>query len=429
MRTAIYVNLDGLRRDMIDPAVMPSLAGFGAGGARFDAHRTVFPSCTRVVSASVATGCHPGRHGLQGNSFVLMEDGRLVVHDAGRPDFLAHKRSVTGAALAVPTLAERVRPVGGAVVLSNVSPGATTAHDPDGHGHLYHRAGSFGPGPVPLTGPEALTIAPGIDGDAALTGFLVETVLRPPLPALAVLWSGQPDLDQHYHPLGGDKNLAMMRQVDALFRRIVDAVDALRAEGHDVLLMAGSDHGHQTVGTIVDIEAELIAAGLKAAPGSDDVVPVSNGTAVLIYVHPSVADRSGAIDTFLRSRPWCGALYAGDALAQVGQAPTHGLAFAVSMASDDTANGHGVPGTSAAAKPVEGKPDVIGAGQHGGLGMGEQSPFLFAQGGGFDGVGAVDQVTSVVDIAPTVLTFLDVPFGADGLDGRPLQGCVLNRAA
>ena len=429
MRTAIYVNLDGLRRDMIDAAVMPALAAFGADAVRFNAHRTVFPSCTRVVSASVATGCHPGRHGLQGNSFALIEAGRLVVHDAGRPDFLEHKRRVTGTALSVPTLAERVAGVGGAVILSNVSPGAATAHDPDGHGHLHHRAGNFGPGRVPLEGADAPAIEQGIGGDAAITGFLVDAVLREPLPALAVLWLNQPDLVQHYHPLGSPENLEVMGRVDGLFRRIVAAVEALRARGHDILLLVGSDHGHQTVSGIVDVEGELVAAGLKAAPGSDDVVAVSNGTATLIHVHPDAAGREAALDDFLQSRPWCGAVYRDGALAGIGQAPAHGLALAVSMADNGEANAFGVRGTSPAAKPVEGKPDIVGAGQHGGLGAGEQSPFLFAAGPGFDGGIDVDGTSSVIDIAPTVLTFLGVAFDPASMDGKALQAVAAPAAA
>ena len=428
MRTAIYVNLDGLRRDMIDHTVMPVLAAFGARATRFNAHRSVFPSCTRVVSASIATGCHPGRHGLQGNSFALMEDGRLIVHDAGRPDFLAHKLRVTGTALAVPTLAEFLHDVGGAVILSNVSPGAATAHDPEGHGHVYHRAGSFGPGRTPLTGSQALAIEQGIAGDAAMTDFLVGTVLRERLPALAVLWFGQPDLVQHFYPLGSEENLREMRAVDAHLQRVVNAVDALRARGLGILLLVGSDHGHQTVTEIIDIEGDLVEAGLKAAPGSGDVVSVSNGTSALIHVHPSATEKLDAVEGFLRSRPWCGALYRGGALAQIGQAPEHGLAMAVSMAYSDAANGFGVPGASPAAKPAQGKPDIVGAGQHGGDGSGEQSPFLFASGSGFEENTDVDQTSSVIDIAPTILTSLGVPFDPERFDGRALQSCALRRS-
>jgi predicted AlkP superfamily pyrophosphatase or phosphodiesterase len=75
MRRAILVILDGLRRDLISAKTTPNLAAFAKSAETFADYRTVFPSCTRVVSASVATGCYPARHELQGNSLVLMEDG------------------------------------------------------------------------------------------------------------------------------------------------------------------------------------------------------------------------------------------------------------------------------------------------------------------------------------------------------------------
>jgi len=50
-----------------------------------------------------------------------------------------------------------VAPHGGMILFSNVSPGAAYAHDPDGHGHVYHRAGSYAPGRKRIEGliPEA----------------------------------------------------------------------------------------------------------------------------------------------------------------------------------------------------------------------------------------------------------------------------------
>src|SRR5262249_20092215 len=138
MRRAVVVTVDGLRRDMISPEVTPHLTRLAAAAEQFANYRTVFPSCTRVVSASLASGCFPARHGLQGNSVALLENGELVLRDAGHPDFLQHKRRMTGHSLAMPTLAERVKDHGGAIIFSNVSPGAAYTHDPDGHGHVYH---------------------------------------------------------------------------------------------------------------------------------------------------------------------------------------------------------------------------------------------------------------------------------------------------
>ena len=121
MRHVVIVILDGLRQDFISEQTTPNLAALVERAQRFQNYKTVFPSCTRVVSASLATGCYPARHGLQGNSVALLEQGKLVLRDAGDPDFLQHKRRLTGHSLAVPTLAERVKNIGGAIIFSNVS--------------------------------------------------------------------------------------------------------------------------------------------------------------------------------------------------------------------------------------------------------------------------------------------------------------------
>ena len=96
MRRAIMVALDGLRRDFVTEATTPRLAAFMHQSTYFPAFRSAIPSATRIVSATFATGCFPARHTLQGNAVALMENVVLVPHDVGRPDFLAHKRAVTG---------------------------------------------------------------------------------------------------------------------------------------------------------------------------------------------------------------------------------------------------------------------------------------------------------------------------------------------
>ena len=123
-------------------------------------------------------------------------------------------------------------------------------------------------------------------------------------PPLASLWLGEPDATQHLQPLGSARQLASLGQADANAERVIAAVDVLRNRGDDVLLITCSDHGHQTVSRVVDIEAELIAAGLKDSRESVDVVTPTSGTATLIYVHPDSADRIAGIGAFLRSRDW-----------------------------------------------------------------------------------------------------------------------------
>jgi arylsulfatase A-like enzyme len=419
MRRVVVAVLDGLRRDLVTEAHMPALAGFARRSLTFAAHRSMFPSATRVVSASFATGCTPARHELQGNTLALLEEERLVYHDAGHPDFLQHKRRATGRSLAAPTLAERLAPHGGMILFSNVSPGAAYAHDPDGHGYVYHRAGSFGPGRKPLDGAHGLQIAQDAAGERAMTARFIDEVLIERRPPLALLWMAEPDATQHARPLGSPEHLAVLRQADANAARVIEAADKLRDKGDDVLLILCSDHGHQTVSRIVDIEGELIAAGLKASRDSGDVVTPTSGTSTLVYVHPTPTARTEAIGAFLSGRDWIDRVVPAAELRSVGQAPHHGLAFAISLKSDEEPNAFGVPGHSCESMPVAGKATHLHCGQHGGLARYEQMPFLMIDGPGFTAGTASQAPTSPIDIAPTILAHLQLP--VEGMEGGALQ--------
>jgi arylsulfatase A-like enzyme len=420
MRRVIVVVLDGLRRDLITESHMPALTRFARRSRVFGTHRSMFPSATRVVSASFATGCTPARHELAGNTLALLEDGRLVYHDAGRPDFLHYKRRVTGRSLGAPTLAERLAPCGGMVLFSNVSPGAAYAHDPDGYGFVYHRAGSFGPGRTPLDGAQALKVAQDAAGESAMTARFIDEVLTERRPPLAILWMGEPDATQHLFPLGSPEHLAVLGQTDANAARVIEAADRLRDRGDDLLLILCSDHGHQTVSRVVDVEAELVAAGLKASRDSGDVVTPTSGTSTLIYVHPEHAARTAAIGAFLSECDWIDRVIPAADLASVGQTAGSGLAFAVSLKSDEEPNAFGVCGRSCESRPMTGKATHLHCGQHGGLARYEQMPFLMIDGAGFQEGTISNAPTSPIDIAPTILAHLQLP--VEGMDGRRLHG-------
>jgi arylsulfatase A-like enzyme len=420
-RRAVVVVLDGIRRDLIAPSATPALTDFAAAASRFVAHRSMFPSATRVVSACLATGCRPARHGLHGNSVALMEDGALAHHDVGRPDFMDRLRAIRGRTLLVPTMAERLAAIGReAMVFSNVSPGAARAHDPDGHGWVLHRAWAHGPGLRRLAGPEAIAeVTLDAAGDARMTDAFLERALAGREAALAVLWLGEPDASQHAHPLGSGPARMAMAAADRCFARVRAAVAERRMAGEDILLIVCSAHGHQTVCAVVDIEGELLTAGLRRDAQDVSLLSASNGTAALIYLHPDRAADAPAILEFLAAQPWAGRVIAGEALGEIGLAPTDHLLCAVAMAGDDAPNEHGVPGLSYAAKPAAGKPDRLGCGQHGGLGVGEQMPFLMIEGDGFAAGATCTEGTSPIDLAPTILAHLGIP--ATGCDGRPLQ--------
>jgi arylsulfatase A-like enzyme len=293
-------------------------------------------------------------------------------------------------------------------------------HDPLGHGHVYHRAGSFAPGRTPIEGDKALTIGGDLAGDRAAVERFVDDVVAGAKPAFALAWLGHPDTTQHEVPLGSPEHHEALAVADGHAGQVVAAVDAARRAGEDVLLIVGSDHGHQTVSGVVDIAADLVAARLKDSAESADVVVAPNGTAALVYVDRRHADRIPRLAEHLGRAAWAGRVIGPADLERSGVPAGGQLAFAVAMASDDEArNAFGVPGLSLAAKPADGKPDRLGCGQHGGFGRHEQSPFLIIDGPGFAAGSVIADATSAIDVAPTVLAFLG--HSTEGLDGRRLQ--------
>jgi len=419
MKRAVLVICDGLRADMLQPQWTPNLCRIGANSRQFLAHRSVFPSTTRTTSASIATGCHPGRHGLEGNAVALDEGAGLVPLSAGAEDFRDRLKNATGQTLRVPTLAERLSNAGGSIVFSNVSPGAAYFQDPDGHGHVYHRAGSFGPGLTPIDASDGLNVTHDAAGDTAMTERFCAEVLGQRKPALAVLWQCEPDHSQHGNPLGSPTHLAAMAAADANAGRVAETVNAMNAAGDDILLLIASDHGHETVGQVVDLDARLIQAGFKAGADSTDCVVTSQGFSAFIYLSEAARARVPDIVQWLGAQDGIGSVHAGAALEAIGQRSDGALAIAVDAEKSDTVNAFGIPGISSAFANRFSMTLAPGKGEHGGLGQYEQNPFLLALGGGFAPGTQVTSVSSAVDMAPTMLAHLGQP--ADGMDGQALN--------
>ncbi|WP_366654160.1 alkaline phosphatase family protein [Fodinicurvata sp. EGI_FJ10296] len=422
-RRVVLLICDGHRADFVTPDYCPEIAAFSAESRRFGNHTAIFPSATRASAASIATGCWPATHGLHGNMMGLPEAGGVRIHDVGDPAFRGKMREAFGRTLRVPTLAERLANHGGAVIASNVSPGAAYFHDPDHFGEVVHRAGAFGPGGRPLTADEAPIVSHDAAGDRDLTRWMCGRAIVRGGPALSVLWLSDPDLSMHADALGSTTHLAGIAAADACFAEARDAVEALRAQGEDVLFIVASDHGQETVMAHVAVDDLLVGAGLKDHADSTEVVVAPQGGSGLVYMAGEGLARRDRVAAFLADHPAIAEVFVGDAMRPLGQAPEAGLQIAFAMARDEAPNGNGVPGRItlcvsggvSGAKP--GKP--VGRGSHGGLGRFERHPFLIVNGGGF-AAGTIEYGRShLVDIAPTILRHLGLP--RHGMDGMALS--------
>ena len=414
-RRVVLVICDGLGAEWMSPALTPEIHALSQRSRVAACHRAVYPSVTRVSAASIATGHHPGQHGLHGNQMALSDGARLVVHNAGLPDFRDRMRRATGRTLQVPTLAQRIAHHGGQVAYSNVSAGGAYFLDPDHHGTVCHRSGSFGPEGIALKGKQHLAVSHDLAGDKEMTAKFCAQVLERNAPALAILWLANPDLTLHHHPLGSPEHLDALRVVDALVSSVVSSIGQTSGR-YDTLLMVGSDHGHETIGKSVHIGNWIASVGYEAEIRDGQIAVASQGNSALLYVVKSIQPRMGPLLARMARQPWAGRIYTQAELAEL-KFPTDGDLFAaVDMERTEVPNAYGVPGARWMVEDGEERPE-IGCGQHGGLGPQETNPFLLLAHSGIP-VSRVETPTSLIDIAPTILDFLGVTY--EGLSGQSL---------
>ena len=416
-RRAVLVVVDGLRADLVNGRFTPNLYRLATSARWYRNHRSVFPSATRVNSASLATGCFPASHGLHGNVIALDEGRGLVPVSVGPPTFRERLRRATGRTLRRPTLSERLRGHGGVGSWLNSSPGAAHMQDPDGHGMLLHRTGSHRPGFEPVEGPEHLDVTYDAAGDGETTRRFCAALDAPDSYALHTIWLCEPDHSQHLMELGSGEHHALLRAADANIADIVAAVGGMRDASEEVLLVVCSDHGHETTDQVIPVEALMVEAGLKSDAESNDVIFASSGMGALVYLSDAASARRDDIVEWLERQTWCGPVFSGASLAEVGQCEDRGLAIAFSMAKSEAPNRFGIPGISHVAGCRFSTIDAPGRGQHGGLGRFETHAVLVVD----DGSGRARRVetqTRAVDVAPTILDFLGVAY--EGTDGRPV---------
>jgi len=232
---------------------------------------------------------------------------------------------------------------------------------------------------------------------------------------VAFLWLCDPDHTLHGVPLGSPAHADALRGAERCVAEVLRTVARLRAEGDEILLLIGSDHGQETIGAAVSIEDWLAERGLWKLLETGDVAVAGQGTAALLYG----TDRGrlallGLLDEMSR-QAWADGVLLGDALATRGFATQDGVVAAVNMARRPEANRHGVLGRRFVASEP-GKPVPVGSGQHGGWGPDETRPFLMVNDGRVTGVRL--EPSSLVDIAPTLVSFLGLP--AQGFDGACL---------
>ena len=421
MNSFLLVVFDGLRPDMVRPDTTPNLIRFAGLGTRFLRARSVFPSETRVCSASVATGCLPRRHGLVANRIVHPLDARRSV-DTGQMNLLKALEQETGAPLLeAPTLARLLADAGRDFCLfSSGTTGQTFVLNPEADALGQITLSIHGPDFCSAAGREMLgRLGTPPAAPAARAVWLADawrTHMLPAPPAVSFLWLCEPDTSGHYEGLGSPAQLAALRDADAAFGRLLD--DWQAGPQRDRLTIAvASDHGHASI-----IGRHDVATGLAGTPAAGATV-MTGSSGGLAWPDAS-PEGIAAVAGWLTTQDWVGSVFASDGIEMPhGVLPRsvvladHRRAAPVlfTLRASDLVSPLGLPGVTLYDGGLP-----IGGGTHGGLLAAEMHVVLMMAGGPVRGGFASEAPAGLCDIAPTVLRLLGIA-GAAAMDGRILD--------
>ena len=435
VRIVLFV-FDGLRPDMVTPALMPNLHRFGQAGARCTGSRVAFPTETRVNQASLVTGCWPRRHGIVGNRFMEPDAaGGALINSGDEDELRAASQALAGQLLDMPSLGEILASHGMSLAVAGSGTAGGTRilhHRAEDHGHfrlsLYRPDAASLPGEVDALTEKLGPIPPAGMPANDRTTYLVDVFLSHIVPVLdptvALLWSFEPDISYHYSGLGTDDNVSALSHADAEFGRLLGWRDGLPAEERPIIVTL-SDHGHISIeGEPLDVAGKLAAAGFSVGKSLDDSTVDAAffcQRAGGIYVRDREPTLVAQLAKWLLSEPWCelvftesepGTLRLTDAAIDHRRAPD--IAFVTR--SHDGENAAGLPGRCAHDAPSLARD----GGLHGGLHPRELGNWLAFQGPGVANYRVVDTPCGIVDLLPTVLRLLGIE-PPQPVDGRVLD--------
>jgi arylsulfatase A-like enzyme len=228
------------------------------------------------------------------------------------------------------------------------------------------------------------------------------------------LWITEPDHAQHAHGIGSPQAIATLAELDHQLEQFIGDMDPAGDQNTYLLL---SDHGFSTIADRPNIDARLVAAGLKAAREDRSILYDCDS----FYLNGAGQDRFDDLVHFLAGEPWIGALLLRDdrmdgyrtAMPQSAVFGNHYRSAELMFAYrwSHAKNEYGVPGCSASYSAI--------AATHGSASPYDANSSLVAWGAGIKR-GKISSVPcGNVDIAPTVLHLLGLPVA------EPMQGRVL----
>jgi arylsulfatase A-like enzyme len=295
-RMVIVLVIDGLRPDVIRPDIMPNLSRLKQEGVWFENAHSVFPTVTRVNSASISTGTGPAEHGIVSNTMLVEAVSPKPFDTANYLNLVKLAEGSGGRTLPVRTMAESLESAGiRFVAISSGSTGGAflmNPQAPSGTGVLINGSlveGSRVAFPDQVN-QEIMQKFGWKKSDVGIPSVLwTERVLRDyVIPTLRrgviVDWMTEPDGSQHQFGVGSPQSLAALKTTDEQIGLLLAKLRQFGLERTtDVVVTA--DHGFGAEPETVDLNGALQATG-----HASDIIVASNGASVLLYAKNHSAD-------------------------------------------------------------------------------------------------------------------------------------------
>jgi arylsulfatase A-like enzyme len=433
-RRVLIVGIDGLRPDLFDPDAMPTLARFVQQGVSATQYHSIYPTHTRAINTTLATGCTPGKHGWMANVYRyegVTEDGIINTADAAQIQAMDDATGLN--AIKVPTLGDLLARYGKKVgVASTQSSGASL---------IWTRKQQYPVATVSTTYGRAdnqqvwdqVGTPPGIDepkpGKSGQSHWakrvVIDCYLDDPDVAVIYFYMVEPDFSLHYYGLGAPEVTEALTECDRALAEVLDAMEQ-RGIRDQFDLIVLSDHGHSTTKVSRSLTEHLDRARTALGPDIPALTTASD------YIYPAkgnpmpTAREIAPVVRWLQERPWTGAVFAHAQYADLpgvlplsaawnGHDAERSPLLAISPAWSDAPNENGVPGMLAALTEHAALRST-----HGSCSPFEMHAFWSASGPSFLESTKSDLPAGGTDLLPTVLTLLGIPVPG-WIDGRPMQ--------
>src|SRR6266436_5395640 len=464
-RHVVVVVWDGMRPDFVSEQNTPALWKLAREGITFRNHHAVYPSATMVNGTALVTGIYPGKNGIVANHVYRPDiDLHHTIDVELQPVVKKGDELSGGKYISVLTIAELVQRAGGRTVIAAAK---TVGLLLDRHAGLEDQVDNANRSASPLAegermkvrGSRSVTLFAGkslpagifdsiteklgpfprahLQQDPWTTKALTDVLWKDGVPALSILWLGEPDLTQHESAPGAPDALAAIKSADENLAAVLAALDHRDARGTTDIFVV-SDHGFSTIERSMDLRKILNDAGFAAKtefenePKPGEIMLAGNGGSVLFYVighHEKLIRR---LVEFLQQSDFAGVIFTKEpvegtfALAQANMNPHEGRDVpdvVMSFRWIDSKNQFGIPGMIDADWQR-----AAGKGTHATLSQFDMHNMLIAAGPDLKRGKTDDLPSGNTDLAPTILQILGIKAPAK-MDGRVLSEAMIGSDA